>query len=180
MVVNLYKNNWDFDFWFWGVPELWEFFFLSQGLCNQGYSFPPPFARYPHLHALKSDKSDIDSYHYHGYHYHSFKWPTTIAYHNGQCYGTIVTVCRPGIVGVPALDSNVAWQIMTLELVQERLDNIAAKEFEKQFRSICHLGPAIFEDMKRGRSPIKKKATAPPTIVPPTSGPLMPLNLAPL
>ena len=28
---------------------------------------------YPHLHALKSDKSDIDSYHYHSQHYHSFK-----------------------------------------------------------------------------------------------------------
>ena len=55
---------------------------------------------HPHLHALKSDKSDIDSYHYHGYHYHSFKWPITIVYHDGQCYDTIVAICRPGIVGI--------------------------------------------------------------------------------
>ena len=108
---------------------------------------------YPHLHALKSDKSDIDSYHYHSQHYHSFKLLTTMFYHKSQYYG--------------------------FELVQQRLDNLAAKQFEKQFRSICHLEPAIFEDTKRGRSPVKKKATAPPTTTPPTSGPLTPLNLAP-
>ena len=37
---------------------------FSENCCCIGlvlvrvYSFPPPFARYPHLHALKSDKSD--------------------------------------------------------------------------------------------------------------------------
>ncbi|KAF6238832.1 hypothetical protein HO173_003339 [Letharia columbiana] len=52
---------------------------------------------------------------------------------------------------------------MNLDVVQQRKDQFAAKQFEQQFRSMCHLGPAIFEDTKRGRSPVKKKATAPPT-----------------
>ena len=43
-----------------------------------------------------------------------------------------------------------------------------------KFRSMCHLGPAIFEDTKRGRSLVKKKAT-----VPPIPGPLIPLVLTP-
>ena len=34
------------------------------------YSFPPLFARYPHLHTLKPDESDIDSHHYYSYHYY--------------------------------------------------------------------------------------------------------------
>ena len=48
-------------------------------------------------------------------------------------------------------------------LIQQRLEDIAIKYFEKEFRSMCYLGLAFFEDTKRGRSLVKKKATVSPT-----------------
>lgn len=36
----------------------------------------------------------------------------------------------------------------------------AVEQFQQQFRSICHLGSGLFEDTKRGWSPIRKKSTA--------------------
>lgn len=70
---------------------------------------------------------------------------------------------------------------MNLDVVQQRKDNLAAKQqvkedkqFEQQFRIMCRLGPEIFEE-RRVRSPVKKKATAPRSV----SGPLTSLVLDP-
>ena len=65
---------------------------------------------------------------------------------------------------------------MNLKVVQERKAIFVDKQYKAFIRSWSHLGPGLFEDMKRGRSPVKKKAT-----IPPTPGPLILLTpLAPL
>ena len=37
-------------------------------------------------------------------------------------------------------------QVMNLEVVQQRLDEIAVKELEVQFKRLCRMGPDLFED----------------------------------
>lgn len=68
---------------------------------------------------------------------------------------------------------------MNLTIINERKEKEAEKEAKKaseaHWRTWNHLGPGLFEDIERGRSPVKKKAT-----IPPTPGPLRPISpLAP-
>ena len=60
----------------------------------QDFRWQPPYHGY-HYHGYH-----YHGYHYHGYHYYLFKQPTTIVYHNSQCYSIIVAVYRPDIVDV--------------------------------------------------------------------------------
>lgn len=55
---------------------------------------------------------------------------------------------------------------MTLDVVQEREDEFAAKLLAQEFRRM-RVRPDFFESPKRGRSPAKKK-----TVTPSTPGPL--------
>ncbi|CAF9939741.1 hypothetical protein IMSHALPRED_003649 [Imshaugia aleurites] len=60
-------------------------------------------------------------------------------------------------------------RVMNLEVVEERNEAWAVKQLDKEFTQLCRLGPDIFQDSKRGRSPVRRKTTAPPI-----SGPSMP------
>lgn len=70
-------------------------------------------------------------------------------------------------------------QVMNLETVQKRNEAFATKQLDKEFKIMCRLGSDIFQDSKRGRSPVKKKTTIPLTPGPSTPGPLIPVWLAP-
>lgn len=53
------------------------------------------------------------------------------------------------------------------------MNALALKELKQEFRRM-RVEADFFEFPKRGRSPVKKKATVPPT-VPPTPDPLVPV-----
>ena len=65
-------------------------------------------------------------------------------------------------------------RIMNLDVVEERKESLVKAAMEKHMRSWSHLQPSLFEDKKKGRSPVKKKAA-----IPLTPGPLLPLTPLP-
>ena len=69
-------------------------------------------------------------------------------------------------------------KVMNLEVIQQRKDDFGVKQFEKEFRSLSHLNPAIFEDTKKSRSPGKSPRKE-ITTLPATPGPLRLITLAP-
>ena len=65
-------------------------------------------------------------------------------------------------------------QIMNLETVQQRKNELAIQQLDKEIRTIMHLSPAIFGVSMDDKSPVKKKPA-----VPSTPGPLAPILLLP-
>ena len=79
-------------------------------------------------------------------------------------------------------------RIMNMDVVQQRKDDHANKQFKQECRNIGHLGPALFkDDWKRSptkksptkKSPTKKSSTKKKTTVLATPGPLTPFIFAP-
>ena len=62
-------------------------------------------------------------------------------------------------------------RVLNQDVIEERNVNQTIKTFEQEWRTLSHLGPAVFEERKRGRSRKKDKKE---TIVPATPGPLIP------